>query len=187
MYHVPPSLYLFQTAAPVSRYSYVSRAPRSTIWDYNFSNSTAGGGESQTQSENKPTKFSFVPRTENKPEPSTAEKVRLGSGSGSSRQSRPRTRSTAVTNFTEEENKQKLPLKLPSWQLNRPTVSLSYNFYDGDQRHFPTSRNLSPDDPSLPQELLPKPVQKSCPHCPARHLSSPVSRRNPELPVWGGM
>ena len=117
---------IFQTAAPVSRYSYVPRAPRSTIWDYNFSTSKVAGGDCQPQSENKPTNFSFVPRTENKPEPSTAEKVRLGSGSGESRQSRPRTRSTAVTNITEEEKKQRNPLKLPSWQLNRPTVSLSY-------------------------------------------------------------
>ena len=114
---------------PVSRYSYLSRAPRSatsTIWDYNFSTSRAAGGDSQSgQEEKKEKNFSFVPRTENKPEPSTAEKVRLGSGSGESRQSRARTRKTVVTNITEEEKKQRNPLKLPSWQLNRP-VSLLY-------------------------------------------------------------
>ena len=116
---------------PVSRYSYLFRAPRSatsTIWDYNFSTTRAAGGDSQSgQEEKKEKNFSFVPRTENKPEPSTAEIVRLGSGSdsGTSRQSRARTRNKAVTNITEEEKKQRNPLKLPSWQLNRP-VSLSY-------------------------------------------------------------
>ena len=121
---------IFEAAPTVSRYSYVSRAPRSTIWDYNFSNSKVAGGDCQSQPETKQTNFSFVPRTENKPEPSTAEKVRLGSGSGESRQSRARTRNTAVPvavavavpNITEEEKKQRNPLKLPSWQLHRPTV-----------------------------------------------------------------
>ena len=109
----------------MSRYSYVSRAPRSTIWDYNFSNSRVGR-DCQPQPKDTQTNFSFVPRTytENKPEPSTAEKVRLGSGE--SRQSRARTRRTAVTNITEEEKKQRNPLKLPSWQLNKPVTLLYF-------------------------------------------------------------
>ena len=115
----------------MSRYSYVSRAPRSTIWDYNFSKSrVARDCQPQPQPKDSQTNFSFVPRTytENKPEPSTAEKVRLGSGSGESRQSRARTRRTgvAVTNITEEEKKQRNPLKLPSWQLNRPVTLLYF-------------------------------------------------------------
>ena len=112
----------------MSRYSYVSRAPRSTIWDYNFSNSSRVAGDCQSQPEEKQTNFSFVPRTytETKPEPSTAEKVRLGPGPGESRQSRARTRKTVVTDITEEEKKQRNPLKLPSWQLNKPVTLLYF-------------------------------------------------------------
>ena len=107
----------------MSRYSYVSQAPRSTIWDYNFSNSKVAGVDCQPQPEKKETNFSFVPRTENKPEPSTAEKVRLGYGE--SRQSRARTRNTTLPNITGEEKKPRNPVRLPSWQLSRRPASAS--------------------------------------------------------------
>ena len=107
----------------MSRYSYVSRAPRSTIWDYNFSASKVAGVDCPPHLEKKETNFSFVPRTENTPEPSQAEKVRLGSSE--SRQSRARTRNTAVPNITGQEKKQRNPVRLPSWQLSRRPASAS--------------------------------------------------------------
>ena len=153
----------------VSRYSYTARAPRSTIWDYNFSNGKLSTEERQKH-------FSFLPTTETKPAASTAEKVTLTSAEG--RQSRPRTR------LTEDDRKLRNPLKLTSWQHNKQVNSLQQFFY-----HFPHLRKprlTHPRDLPRPLELLPRPARRSCLRCPVLRHWSPVWSRSPGHTHWAG-
>ena len=147
-----------RVAGQVSRYSYVPKAPRSTIWDYNFSNSKVS---TDTHLQDKQQNFSFVPKTENKPEASTAEKVRLGPGDG--RQSRPRSKKD------EDERKHRIPLKLPSWQHNRtvsnskPVPATTPSTSTQTQRRPSSASGVPPRaSPELLSPLSSPPPLKSC-------------------------